>query len=366
VSWENAVGALQSFLTDKRDGGTFDSHGTFTLNQDAIASKLAEYGLGSQAACLLRLIQMGLAGGAREVDIVFGLEAIEIVLEGELPSSAFYKELHRPLRVLLSGCLHAGFSAVVVGSGRKRWRLDRAFHMQEAEGSFRNGVAFVFNGSYDRNIRKELSSRLRASPAKVTVDSKPINQTRAPRRCLLELEIQSLDAPFVESVWVKAEKKRHRADDFFAPGQVARPVKYIDHGDGFLTENRLHDQWDVLLYAKRIVPVGGLRRGHPATVALLNIPLEASSARGLFFVKEGVIVGRVETALGLDGYVSAEGLNTDLSGLNLVQNSKLQKRLDFLQAQVRSLQPSSVRSSQAWGRPGLSKLRERLLPDTSP
>ena len=346
---------LEGFLSGKREGGKFDSHGTFTLNQDAIAAKLAEYGLGTQSACLTRLIQMGIVAGAREINILFGVEAVEIVMETDLPDSAFYADLDRPLRVLLSGCIHAGFRRVLVGSGPRRWKVDARFDWQQTTGPFRPGVAFVFSGPYDSTVRGDLSSRLRASPARVTIDSKPANDTFLSGRCLLELELRSQNGPFIESLWVHKECPSY-SDEFLELGSRSRAVRYTDHGDGFLMEDRLKDSWELLLYARRTIPTVGEngKNDEPNTVALLRIPLKSRSASGLSFVKHGLVVGRVRTPLELEGYVSAAGLNTDLSGLKLVDNKKLRQRLEFLQSQVRALQP-------ILRRPGLWSLRERLV-----
>jgi hypothetical protein len=348
---------IKNFLSQKRAGGNFDSQGTFTLDQSAIARRLAEYGLGTQANCLLRLVQIALSGGAQKVTVVFGIETVEISLWSWGSESALIHKVDRPLFILLSGCLHSGFHQVLVSSGRRRWTLDKTFKVQKARGSFRNGATFLFKGPYAQDIRLEMSRRLQGCPAPVYLALERINRTRSSGRMLLELEVQSRVASYADSLWVQKEEEHRKSSNWWSLVEDSA-TRYIDLEDGILTENRLSTRWQTLLYAKRngFDDDDAEGTGPLKTIALLHVPLKARSPETLYFVKHGVVVGAVEAQIAptLGGFVSAAGLDTDLSGLKLVHNRKLEARLADLKSTVETLKPKL-------SKPGLAKLRERLL-----
>lgn len=313
--------------------------------------------MGTQALCLLRLVQMGVAVGAREVNICIGVDAVEVVLENDRPATAFLRDPDRPLFILLSGCIHAGFSKILVTSGRKRYHLDDSFVFRVEQGSFRSGVSFLFLGAFDRNLKAELVGRLRACPARVIIDDESINSTEATQRCLLALELQSNETAFADSLWNEARSKSERPDlvEFLFTSESK--VQFLLHDDGILTENRHSTRWQTQLQAVLNVSADSTRSSEQSTsVAQIRIGTKQSKQTALYFVKHGVIVGQILTDWppGIEGYVSAVGLDTDLSGLSLVENGKFEARLAQVRTSLKRLLPYLTR-------PELGALRELLV-----
>lgn len=326
---------LEELLDAHREGGDQGSEGVFTLDRELARRKLAESGLSEPDLGLLKLVQLGLSAGAQGVGLQLSADKVQLWVRRHSAGAFDLTSLDDPVRLALESCLHAGYLEGVASSCDATLDLTRErFECGPGNRALdRNCICFQFTreakGGYLQRLRERLTGRahghallyqrLRACPVPVQLDGRQINA----------------DAPW-SSRHAVALGIKFRAPTALRPQAVWSRDKVPLSRSGY---HRPPRSGEIFWENQCVAPflAGNDRRGELSPIlGHLWVPMRGKEGQ-LVFVDRGVVVGSCTPSLPLFGFVSAYGLDTDASGLNLVNNSKLEARVECIADALRTL-----------------------------
>lgn len=309
---------------------------TFTISREEACRKIAQYGLDTPERALLRLVQLGVASGARRVEIQIDRACVRIHFWKVDRGALFEHEIAEPVRIALLGCLHTGFAGGVFRNPAVEWTLQPEVFSTTTPsiGSEPTGnrnlpgqvsielrrvvpvTGFwkgLFSNLRDRtNEYATLVSHLYHSPVEILVDK------LRPSLAIAEEPVDSrlfLLGP--RQLFTEGVSALRRVESNFRTHQISRAgtAEYF---------YPTHPAWNQTQVSTDCI------------LAQLDFGSEGSTEGELQFVKHGVTVGSVGWPFEgkVDGVVSAAGVDLDVSGLNLVRNEKLQRLMMYFRDEL--------------------------------
>jgi hypothetical protein len=332
---------VDRFLNSQTEAGTVISVGSrFTISKEDAVRKLAEHGLDRSDKALLRLLQLGIASGARRTDVQFEGERVTFDFRRIDRGPLFEHQINESVRTALLGCLHNGFGAGTFCNPKVEWSLD-PLHFEVSASLLQNPAVGVppsgnrnLPGQVTLKLRREfersgwlkqfsrarntasefslLAQRLGHAPFEVVIDQfRPI-PTTLERPCFLTLSLKGPHnlleqgvAPILGSQGSGVrEVVRSARPEFFAPA-----FPHHQHGDNASLRHLV------------------------AQLCLLRVERSGGQIR---FVKHGVEVGICQWPYAgyVEGVVSAVRLDLDVSGLQIVRNDKVNSLLQYLREEL--------------------------------
>ncbi len=327
---------LRNLVEERRGEGSQDSSGDFTLDHGLAVEKMVEYGLDTPEKGLLKLVQLGVRAGAKSVDLRLKRHRLELRLPGLDTSKLELETLDQAaqldpdhLGLALRAALRTGFDDGYLTSDSLAWHLEPGGFIACTPIPVGGGIRLVLNraapGSFWTRLKRWLRGRclnhsllwnsLALCPVPVKLDAVAVNGSPIKGKCYLEL---TLTAP-------------RRYEPFGVYGVTGRSCR-----DRWVAGDysRGHRNWDTLhrQYVGAKPSWFGFERSsrwktdpQATCLAHLWVPTAPRAEGRLLLVADGVLVGEHPwpNTIGVSGVVSAEGLDLDLSGLAVIDNSKL-------------------------------------------
>lgn len=330
---------LQSLLDKAQWSGELQSEGEFTLDPLERARKLAEFGLESPLHCVLKLIQLLVRGGCSGLSLSLGSTTIDLCFQGYPCSKLLPSRWSEDWKTALLSCGRAGVKAVYLSSDELAWKFEnqrvrrykprqlgvsRLFLTREQS----TGLWGRLTGAGTRGEARWSRRALRACPIPLALDGRLINSVGPGEgKCALQLHLTGPTSTLSWGIW-----------------NSTPPREEVQFTDGFNVGQRdgdfhtvLASRWPARVEAFascELLPAGPEKGG--STLGHLWLPMKPRGKSVLCFVKSGVVVGTEawDPGWATCGVVSAEGLDTDLSGLALVKNERYERFLKYLKREV--------------------------------
>lgn len=339
--------ALDTLLETEQSGGTLESCGAFTLSNRQALEKLAAYTLPRAAAWILRIVQAAVSGGADRLQIARSRHTVRFgfapkanwsraVFEatffdaGVCPDAGldafkralWHKGLHerRPFRLLLP---HERYALVWDG---------RQLHQQKVQQT----VAWV---QLTVSHQPQVWSRDDTYQTGYSIDA--INEAlgtelrRYAHACPIELQLEGVRIDRLQHTLVRPQPSHALPLGLIAlnPDLPPQPVPPATLEPSAPLPGEPPEQlqtWGDVAYATACCLVSLNLRPAQAGQGYRGFQMGAHSGR-LHWVHHGVIIGEERLpfeprALALDIYASAANLDTDVSGLHLVEGQPEQIR----------------------------------------
>lgn len=358
---------LDELLSELRSEGELDSTGTFAVDFLEAQRKLGQYQLGRPGEGLLKVIQACVAGGAAEVQL--GNRGSRVVLKARarFPVEELRKLSHYLLHSQMQGPrglhhLAVGLNALVGTRPRKlELRYDNLLWTPENEWTelpreeppglelaMTRGeatekrwerlhealrVPLSLVPHYLRRAGQadldEVALRTIFAPVpvrlnKVLLNSPSLEELFPPRRHILQLGIMASGEAASQLIGIPVVRQARMPAQIWAPSLHSLPAPRLKQSQ-----------------PPPAIPVlgtqGRMALAHGLLIMLSNTP---TSEAALVFVQDGVTLALKRADLGFPGVVailSAHGLQTDLSGFELVEDERYQGLLSRLRLQVRDL-----------------------------
>lgn len=365
---------LDQMIARAIDAGTLDSEGAFTLAADAALEKLASFQLGRNSAWILKIVQAAVALNARSMKIIQSTDGTGFVLEApdmfELPD--FERALLATEVVLDGGLGHLAVGLRAVGFGDKRpftLALEEngertLFHSdgkkfskstkpidRAARARIQIGVAFPAEdrgrslGGLKRSAGRamaeydEVVNFAETCPIPLTFDGRRVDTMDAVSRFAQDSSCARLSVgwtslhdpadtpPFLLPQGLALQDStasiKEKLSDKFTD-------KRIFFFDGDLSQTRAKMMTKVNYYYKVLH-----HRSNHKSFEFQSIPRQSYCC----WVSDGVIIQKdhipwTASPVTCDVYLSAEGMEKDLSGMKLGSPEEKQRRFEAVRGQL--------------------------------
>lgn len=339
---------FQAFLAQQKARGAFDSDGQFTLHQSKAKLKLARFRMQDPTAYLLKLVQVGVL--LRATRIVFCFSIKRVWVHYYAPQQALSVDdvllvLGEPLGTRRGGLLEtlsAGLNSapareIVFDQGYtgRRVRVGREVKLSEAPEDTDSRYQFSF-------LREELATLASSEaeertlregaqlcPAEIRMDGLVLNRSRTH-----PLWREMMFETWGEERFLLGESRRFdsRLHGFGCPqlrsAVLVTPDKRLTHVGSAPPE--------AFLSCRETVGEEEFERA--TSLVLLSLGWRAPAR--VLLVKHGVILESrswPEVGNGVIGVLCVDDMATDLSGLQLAEDSRLDQRLEDLRVQFEGL-----------------------------
>ena len=368
---------LEEFLNQQYQDGHKDSQGNFTISDSAARRKMVESGLDTAEKGLLRLVQLGVDSLCQDIKVTILADGVRFHFA--YPSRGLLDDpkVGEDLQNAILACVYSGFDYAVFTNFNKSWRFTKKEISRIDRGLEPVGVIIIEllqdskpKGFWDQ-MRWLLTTRtqnyltflshLGYCPISLDLDgTKPSTESRTEAGRALEIQLmapsylaaQSIKTPFQDSRCVL-----HFSDDYAKARMENAPT--------WDTYARF-EQFDHILCGPEHKDVEDLQK----PVCLGHLYASLSPYRGGFIdvVSLGVLVGRLawRGAGSVSGVISLGILDTDLSGLALVHNNKVEVVLDSLQHEVKVAAEAALLWASQPGPTVEDCLKKLLRQPTSP
>lgn len=355
--------SLDDLLADLRDDGVMESSGNFTLDPKKAEEKLRNFSFSSAFDYVLKIVQCAVASGAPRIDIEVNARTVEVVFDGEPFTQNDMKRLighwlsetsqpgsrrFRHLAAGLRGAVAVAPSAVSFESwgesgGLRRTWDDEGWNLRTLESGrlpkvntftltrtlgqslSAAGSEFMslFNSHSDGDLGEEeaLKSRCEYSPVPIYLDGEKVSGF-------------TFGAPLYPGYKIENDPN---------PGE-ARPPHYVDTFD--LIDDLVdpnHHLFEECLPAEDGSSCSLRSQASQATVRsdlepgtacqiLMGVRAELGANKAIY-VEDGVTLCSKEPVLvcpGVLALVSAETLNKDLTGFQLVEDNQFEAKKNQL------------------------------------
>lgn len=357
---------LEDFLAQQSDEGRLDSEGCFTLEAAAARRKMARSGLDTSEKGLLRLVQLGVDSLCDEIRIHLSSDGVKLYFANPRRGLLDDPAMGEDLQCSILACMYSGFDYATFTLSNAAWRFDRntiapVSRVPPPDGCIAvelGRLALSEMGFWER-LRTSLRARtneyvtflshLGYCPIPLVLDgARPYTEERLVEPRALEMVFHG--PPDLRCFGVKAPYGDSRSSYLFPLGQSQPEAQNVENWDTFAK----------LYRAGRMLYPGGLDEPDAScTLGMVYVGTDWPSGGFLDIVERGVLIGRVPwTGPGwLSGVLSGMTLDTDLSGLNLVQNGKV----ETLEQSLREEVSLAAQQALAEGR-GNRKVSEALGP----
>lgn len=339
---------IQNLLTAQSEGGVLEGEGSFSIDLERARAKSHRFGAENQDKALLKLMMAVLATQPSGVDIKMGKELLTVQVRGAQQLLGDARTLGGELGEALWSCHFSGFSKIScllrgqcleISNDGIQENKERAFDShhtvmielvyQKSEAGLWETMKTLLRGRSRSAFA--FQQELRFAPQPVTLDARAVNSATAPGNQRLALELfltgsEHTGAAEISSLAQNLHQPRY---------SLIKDRKFTEEGS-----------WST--YCKIQRPASkkpfGLRCESWLTVkehsllAHLWVPLETlpsvfgrvrtGDSGRLTLVKHGVVIA--EMAFPVYGVVSAHGLDTDITGLQVVSNKKLEALHTYL------------------------------------
>lgn len=328
---------VDKFLDEARGEGELESEGSFSINLDNARRKVVQYGLDSPDKGLLKFIQLAIACRAREVEIHIKEESLSITVHGATGKHMGLATPSEPLQVAIWSCLHSGFKSASISEPGRTWRFeDEIIHKEDpitckpetthiefqraAPGGFWDRMRSLMKGrTQDTAV---LGRRLKYAAIPITLDRRSLNQHHYSARTKTHIDIFLTGGQKTLPHEINTDNPK----DWKAKHILFNNRNMMKAEHGFQSFGACYRQGLPSRFGFSSSAWGSMRKG--SHLAHLWAPPNLKKPK-LVFVRYGVIVGSVD--FHVPGIVSAAGVDVDLSGLELVHNSKLEKFVAYMQ-----------------------------------
>ena len=375
---------LEHLLEDLRDDGQAESSGIFTLDASKAEEKLRNFAFSTPYHYILKLVQCAVAGRAEKIDLKINAARVEVNFDGQpleaqdmhgLMRHLLNEEADRRLRHLAAG-LRGAVGVRPYQIKLEVWNEEAAFrHSWEEEAGWQQEPLEPKPGTRHRlYLGRNLGEALkRAGSGLMRLVGMDTDQEEA------SLAAHCIYCPAQVSVDGEPVKRRpfgqprypgyHIAEDP-NPGEC-RPPPYLvteDMVDGLMDKG--HHLLELCLRDDSEVPASLPIPATEATIRKGLMPEESGHCRAwlavraglersseITYVEDGVLLCKKTLELpcpGLVGVFSAEALDKDLTGFQLVENERFREHLNWLEAQAREMR-ATLEESLA-----LFPIRERV------
>ncbi len=336
---------LEEFLANQTAEGSLDSSGSFTISAEQARRKMAESGLDSSLKGLLKLVQLGVESSCRSIKITLGKDDIAFTFQDPCRGLLEDCTLGEELQGALLACVYSGFAHATYQTETIAWRLHRdrvePFPAKSPSGVVRVVLRRWSPSGFWEALRHNLAGRtedytkflsyLGYCPIPLELDgARPVTEDRSMGVRALDLRLRGpgdlryagVRLPFGESTCVV----RLQDDRTIAPPEY--PAWEVFAAVDKLAEKRL--------FGGALPAWTDSQSPGQADLGLLYSPLDVLPGGIIDVVEKGVLVGRLPWPHQghLSGVISCLGLDTDLSGLALVHNSKTTDLLAYLRDEV--------------------------------
>ena len=335
---------LQSYLSQARGEGKFDSAGTFTIDYAEAREKLATYQFQRPEYYLLKFVQAAVGMKSKALEFRFASDSIEVRFvspQAKLPPEQFgalvtdkhdaHVEQHcRDLALAVCG---SGASTVCfrdTGSGREVNVRGDSLDFTEL-GSLRGDSKFLFFLGRDHpfkkseilNKEKVLKAACQFTPIPISIDGMRINSTGSE----LALYRSCIKSRFPIH-WGEAIKREDRRSGIGLPadGRLAR-VQLVDN------QREVREEGDIWVSLRDEVLAAESAMERARLLLLASGPFEGASK--LWLVQYGVVVAERSFGCvlpGLKAVLCVDGHPTDLSGFQLRESEILEQELREVEA----------------------------------
>lgn len=339
---------LEDFLAQEFAVGSLDSRGSFTISAEQARQKMAQSGLDTRQKGLLKLVQLGVDSLCDSIAIRLDKDEITFIYQDPGRGLLEDRTLSEDLQAALLACVYSGFRHATYETTTLAWRLHKDFIEPVRSRLYREGAVRVVlrrwtpSGFWEK-LRHLLADRtedyttflsyLGYCPIPLQLDgARPFTESRSVGTRALDLRLlgppglshSGVRIPFADDAYVV----RHSP---FAGPPPTEGKAWLTFG---LVERRVdkrHFRPDLPAWSESEGPVG-------APLGLLYSPLHVPPGGFIDVVEKGVLVGRLKWPYAghVSGVLSCLGLDTDLSGLALIENSRATETLAYLRDEIAS------------------------------
>jgi hypothetical protein len=330
---------LQSYLSQARSEGKFDSAGTFTIDYAEAREKLAAYQFQRPQFYLLKFVQAAVAMKSEAVEFRFAPDSVEVRFVSpkcELPPEQFAalvtdnheahsERYYRDLALAVCGSQASTICFRDTGSGREVNIRGDSLDFTEL-GSLRGDSKFLFFLGRDRPLSKSeikvkeavIRVGCQFAPLQVSIDGKRINETRS-NLSVYEKCLEGRHPVF----WGEAVKDEEGRSGLGLPaeGRTAQIQLWDEEGRDVRDSGEI---W-VSLRDRMMTP-----KPYEKARMLLLAAGELEGPSTLYLVQYGVVISeqKIQTAVpGLIAVVCVDGHPTDLSGFQLRESDLMKAEL---------------------------------------
>lgn len=330
---------LEKLLEQHLHEGELESHGSFTVDLEQARAKSQRFGQENPEKAVLRLVQVIISTVPERVDLKLNSNRLIIKVSGAQAVRADLKELRGDLGTSLWSCVYSGFPEVKVYTSNHAWRLQEGgveevdaqsshhhntvlmvLEMEQPESGFWGALRNLVRGRH--SVSFAMGQHLQYAPVPVFLDSRSLvsSNYRHYRKAALEVfltgspqtapaEISSLGMQMCRPLhsYRKTQSLRSPEHGHYTFLEVQRPAQPKPFG----------------IRSKSWITVR-----ENSVLAHLWVPLGSGDKPQLVLVKHGVVVGVKDFPF--CAVASAHGLDTDATGLAVVENRKFEELKDHL------------------------------------
>lgn len=333
---------LHNLLASQAMDGVLDSEGSFTIDLERSRRKSHKFGAENQDKAILKLISVVLARNPLRLDLVLKKESLTIQASGADPLLQDARTLGGDFGSALWSCHYSGFPEIYCRLRGQCLRLsdDGVHDLADRWGGAHQSVVveLVFQkigGGFWESFRSLLKTRgistitlqrsLRFARTPIYLDQRTLNSPTENGEGKLALELYLTGADGTENAEISYLSQNARR---------ARFTVNKDHKFG--EENSWTTFCKVQIPAEK-QPFGVTRPSwltvkNLSVLAHLWVPVSTKGQSMIVLIQNGIIVGT--RPFPVPGVVSANGLDTDITGLAVVENTKLERLESYLQASV--------------------------------
>lgn len=343
---------LDDYLEQQSLAGARHSRGKFSVNFAAAQNKISQAGLETPESAVLRLVQLGLNSGVKELDITLASDSVTIWLRdfhcGLLKNDA----TDEPLLTLLLACVSTKFERLEFLNHKACWQISRdgmkelkrrpcLSHcvciklIKASAKSF--WAALRQNLSQRCDLHKVLYDKLKYCPIQLVLDGREMRladcKAKTPDG---QVSVQGPGDLLTWGLAVQADDEGYIVNDPLLGRRYYINERWGKY-ESLPTEayrvkanpsyfDPTHSGWQPGSFTKR------------CQLALLRWSDSEPQGGEIEIVNRGVLVGTAKWPYPghVRGVVSGLGLDMDLSNLRVVQNDKLYVLLEYLAAVLRA------------------------------
>lgn len=333
---------IRELLSAHSQEGTLESEGSFTVDIERARSKSHRFGAENQDKALLCLLMAVLKYDPQSLDLRLSSKSLKIMARGAERLLDDVRTLGGELGSALWSCHYSGFSCIHCEIRGQSLKLDQAgvSELQDPQVDDHRTVSLeLFYEQSSAGFWDGFRALIRGRGLSTVTLQRHLRYARIP----IHLDSLALNAPTENG-------KGRLAFELFLTGTDGTESAEVSHLSqnrrnalhAYVKEQKLQEgsSWDTFCKIQR--PADKRRFGltreswltvkNPSVLAHLWLPIGTKGPSAITLVQHGVVVGT--RPFPVPGVVSAHGLDTDLTGLEIVMNSKLEELEKYLHESV--------------------------------
>lgn len=329
---------LRNLLAAQALDGVLESEGSFTIDLERARTKSHRFGAENQDKAILKLLMVILERDPLRLDLIVGKNSLKVKATGADPLLNEARTLGGDFGSALWSCHYSGFSEIHCRVRGQCLKLDSEgvgeltdlwvgeHHSVLVELFYQKGGAGFWD-SFRSLIRGRglstvtLQRNLRFARTPIFLDNLALNAPTENGKGKLALELFLTGADGTERAEIShlSQKQRRAKHSFIKERKFGEEASWTT--------------FCKVQYPAEKRPFGVTRESwltvkSSSVLAHLWVPVSSKGPFMITLVRHGVIAGT--RLFPIPGVVSAHGLDTDITGLEIVDNSKLEKLESYL------------------------------------